>query len=114
MGRPGLSYRGAEIRCAKGGQVCGLFMEGHPLHGRSFGAVGTVTPLVDLWVDIRGLPEHRASPWSQASDRRGPHTTSQDVTEPAVDVRSMTRTARPGTPSTRSVRPSRPGSTNHE
>jgi hypothetical protein len=20
--------------------------------------VGTVTPLVDLWVDIRGLPEH--------------------------------------------------------
>ena len=51
-------YRGAEIRCDEGGQVCGLFMEGHPLHGRGFGAVGTVTPLVDLWVDIRGLPDH--------------------------------------------------------
>ncbi len=33
-------------------------MEGHPLHGHSFGVVGTVTALVDLWVDIRGLPEH--------------------------------------------------------
>jgi len=33
-------------------------MEGHPLHGRSFGVVGSVTPLVDLWVDSRGLPEH--------------------------------------------------------
>ena len=57
-GGPVYRYRGAEIRCDEGGQVCGLFMEGHPLHGRSFGAVGTVTPLVDLWVDIRGLPEH--------------------------------------------------------
>ena len=26
--------------------------------GTSFGVVGTVLPLVDLWVDIRGLPEH--------------------------------------------------------
>ena len=33
-------------------------MEGRPLHGHSFGVVGTITPLVDLWVDIRGLPEH--------------------------------------------------------
>jgi hypothetical protein len=33
-------------------------MQGHPLHGNSFGAVGTITPLVDLWVDIRGLPGH--------------------------------------------------------
>ena len=57
-GGPVYRYRGAEIRCDKGGHVCGLFMEGHPLHGHSFGAVGTVTPLVDLWVDIRGLPEH--------------------------------------------------------
>ena len=56
-GGPVYAYRGAEIRCAEGGHTCALIMEGHPLHGRSFGAVGTVTPLVDLWVDIRGLPE---------------------------------------------------------
>ena len=55
---PVYRYRGAEIRCTKGGHVCGLYMEGHPLHGHSFGVVGTVLPLVDLWVDIRGLPEH--------------------------------------------------------
>ena len=34
------AYRGAEIRCAKGGHVCSLFMEGHPLHGHSFGVAG--------------------------------------------------------------------------
>ncbi len=33
-------------------------MEGHPLHGRSFETVGTVTPLVDLWVGICALPKH--------------------------------------------------------
>jgi hypothetical protein len=27
-GGPVYRYRGAEIRCDKGGQVCGLFMEG--------------------------------------------------------------------------------------
>ncbi len=57
-GGPVYHYRGAEIRCTKGGHVCGLYMEGHPLHGHTFGVVGTITPLVDLWVDIRGLPEH--------------------------------------------------------
>ena len=57
-GGPVYRYRGAEIRCDKAGDVCGLFMEGHPLQGHTFGVVGTVTPLVDLWVDIRGLPEH--------------------------------------------------------
>ena len=31
-----------------GGHVCGLFMPEHPLHGCSFGVVGTVTSLVDL------------------------------------------------------------------
>jgi hypothetical protein len=34
-------------------------MEGHPLHGMTFGVVGTVTPLVDLWVEERRLPDHR-------------------------------------------------------
>ncbi len=24
----------------------------------AFGVVGTITPLVDLWVDIRALPDH--------------------------------------------------------
>jgi hypothetical protein len=41
------------IRCLHrirpGGHVCGLFMPAHPLHGRNFGVVGTVTSLVDLW-----------------------------------------------------------------
>jgi hypothetical protein len=36
-GGPVYTYRGAEIRCAKGGHVCALFMEGHPLHGQTFG-----------------------------------------------------------------------------
>ena len=57
-GGPVYRYRGAEIRCAEGGHVCGLFMEGHPLHGHTFGVVDSVTPLVDLWADIRGLPDH--------------------------------------------------------
>ncbi len=39
-GGPAYAYRGAEIRCAKGGHVCGLLMEGHPLHGLTFGVVG--------------------------------------------------------------------------
>ena len=55
---PAYAYRGAEIRCAKGGHVCGLLMEGHPLHGMTFGVVGTITPLVDRWVKERGLPDH--------------------------------------------------------
>ncbi len=62
-GGPVYSYRGAEIRCARGGYVCSLFMEGHPLHGSSFGVVGTITPLVDLWVEERRLPSYmRAVP----------------------------------------------------
>ena len=59
------AYRGAEIRCAKGGHVCALLMEGHPLHGHTFGTAGTVAPLVDLWVEKRRLPAHmRATPKS--------------------------------------------------
>ena len=62
-GGPVYAYRGAEIRCAKGGHVCSLFMEGHRLHGHSFGVAGTITPLVDLSVEERRLPGHmRAVP----------------------------------------------------
>ena len=57
-GGPVYRHRGAEIRCNKGGHVCGLYMEGHPLDGWSFGVVGTVTPLVDLWVEERRLPAY--------------------------------------------------------
>jgi hypothetical protein len=49
-GGPVYRYRGAEIRCLKGGHVCALLMEEHPLNGATFGVVGTVTPLVDLWI----------------------------------------------------------------
>ena len=62
-GGPVYTYRGAEIRCLKGGHVCALLVEGHPLHGATFGVVGTVTPLVDLWVEERRLPSYmRAVP----------------------------------------------------
>ena len=38
-------------------------MPDHPLHGSTFGVVGTVTLLVDLWVEERRLPGYmRAMP----------------------------------------------------
>ncbi len=62
-GGPVYRYRGALIQCAKGGHACVLLMEGHPFHGASFGAVGTVTLLVDLWIEGRLLPAYmRAGP----------------------------------------------------
>ena len=57
-GGPVYRYRDAEIRRDKGGHVCGLFMEGHPLHGSTFGVPGTITPLVDLWIRERRLPDY--------------------------------------------------------
>lgn len=58
LGGPSYSYRGATIDCQKGGHVCTLKMPDHPLHGRGFGVVGTITPLVDLWLDERRLPSY--------------------------------------------------------
>ena len=58
LGGPSYSYRGAVIDCQKGGHVCVLKMPDHPLHGRGFGALGTITPLVDLWLDERRLPSY--------------------------------------------------------
>jgi hypothetical protein len=58
-GGPTYSYRGARIECLKGGHVCGLFLEGHPLTGQTFGVVGTITPLVDSWLDVGRLPSYR-------------------------------------------------------
>ena len=55
-GGPVYRHRGAEIRCAQGDHVCALLMEGHPFHGATFGTVGTVTLLVDLWIEGRLLP----------------------------------------------------------
>jgi hypothetical protein len=57
-GGPVYSCRGAEIRCAKGGHVCALFMDDHPLNGHTFGAEGTVTGMVDRWLDEGRLPDH--------------------------------------------------------
>ena len=56
LGGPSYAYRGATIDCMKGGYVCRLQMPAHPLHGRSFGVAGTITPLVDLWLDEGRLP----------------------------------------------------------
>ena len=62
-GGPVYSYRGAEIRCNKGGHVCALLMAGHPCDGATFGVAGTTTPLVDLWVEEGRLPSYmRAVP----------------------------------------------------
>ena len=57
-GGPVYHHRGAEIRCCKGGHVCALLLEGHPLHGMTFGVPGTITPLVDLWVEKGRLPDY--------------------------------------------------------
>jgi len=57
-GGPTYSYREARIECCPGEHVCGLFMPGHPLSGLSFGVVGTVTALVDLWADAGRLPRY--------------------------------------------------------
>jgi hypothetical protein len=65
-GGPTYSYRSARIERALGGHVCGLFMPEHPLHGRNFGVVGTVTTLVDLWADNGQLPSY------MRQGRRGP------------------------------------------
>ena len=54
-------YRGAEIRCCPSGHACGLVMPEHPLHKSTFGASGTITPLVDLWLDAERLPAHMRS-----------------------------------------------------
>jgi len=57
-GGPTYAYRGAEIRCLPGGHVCGLTMQNHPLTGSTFGVPGTITTLVDLWLDEGRLPAH--------------------------------------------------------
>ncbi|WP_043367493.1 hypothetical protein [Belnapia sp. F-4-1] len=63
LGGPSYAYRSAVIDCQKGGHVCRLRMPEHPLHSHSFGVAGTITPLVDLWVDERRLPRYmRAVP----------------------------------------------------
>ena len=63
LGDPSYAYRGAVIDCLKGGHVCRLVMPEHPLHGHSFGAAGTITPLVDLWLNEGRLPSYmRAVP----------------------------------------------------
>ena len=60
---PSYTYRGAVIDYLKGGHVCTLPMEGHPLDGHGFGAAGTITPLVDLWLNEGRLPRYmRAVP----------------------------------------------------
>ncbi len=40
----------------QGRPLCALLMEGHPFHDATFGTVGTVTLLVDLWIEGRLLP----------------------------------------------------------
>lgn len=46
------------IDCMKGGHVCRLLLPAHPVTGMSFGMVGTITPLVDLWLDEGRLPSY--------------------------------------------------------
>jgi hypothetical protein len=65
-GGPTYGYRGARIDCSKGEHVCGLFLAGHPLDQLSFGVVGTIMPLVDLWLD-----EGRVPSFMRAVPRKG-------------------------------------------
>jgi hypothetical protein len=44
--------------CQKGGYVCRLILDGHPLTGMSFGVAGTITLLVDLWIEEGRLPSY--------------------------------------------------------
>ena len=60
-GGPSYRYRGAEIRCMPGGHICALFLPDHPLHGSTLGVPGTITHLVDLWLEERRLPAHYRS-----------------------------------------------------
>jgi hypothetical protein len=55
---PSYRDRGADIHCLPGGHVCGLTMPNHPINGATFGVPGTITPIVDLWVDEQRLPQH--------------------------------------------------------
>lgn len=68
---PSYSYRGAVIDCQKGGHVCRLRMAGHLLDGFSFGMVGSVTSLVDLWLDEKRLPYYMQVVPSGRGARRG-------------------------------------------
>lgn len=56
------AYRGARIECLPGDHVCGMFLDGHPLSSCSFGAPGTITLLVDLWIEKRQLPGYMRQP----------------------------------------------------
>lgn len=38
--------------------MCLLRMPSHPLDGKGFGCVGTITPLVDLWVEEQRVPKY--------------------------------------------------------
>ena len=46
------------IDCQKGGYVCRLTLDGHPLTGRTFGVAGTITPSLDLWLDEGWLSDY--------------------------------------------------------
>ncbi len=62
-GGPSYEHRGAVIDCLPGGHVCTLRWAEHPLHGKTFGALGTIVPLIDLWTEERRLPGYmRAVP----------------------------------------------------
>ncbi len=50
------SYHGAGIRCGKVGHVGASTVQIRPLDGATFGVVGIVAPLVDLWSEGHLLP----------------------------------------------------------
>jgi len=57
LGGPSYRYRCATIDCQKGGRVCRLTLDGHPLVSQTFGVAGTITPLVNLWLEEGRLPK---------------------------------------------------------
>ena len=50
-------YRGARIEANAQDAVFGLFLEGHPMHGKTgFGTWENLLPLVDAWIEGRDAP----------------------------------------------------------
>ena len=58
VARPGVRLPRRRDPVREGRPRLRLFLQGHPLHGTTFEALGAITPLVDLWVEERRLPDH--------------------------------------------------------
>lgn len=56
-GGPTYRYRGARVECLKGGHICGLFLNSHPLNGLPLGTVGMTASLMDRWLETHQVTD---------------------------------------------------------